>query len=180
LSNPSIVLAWIEELVPTLASAVFKRVTDDAIAALPERDEHPPLSRKMVSITGADHFEGSCGGRRLIVVAGTSNHLEDDVSTWLDKFEGFLRTFSWSVANVTLNMGYHGTIGLCYRADRSGTDPGQPTRSWAVTGYRMFNGPMDTDLMAMVQSRPGWREFREVGPDVQIHLPHPPMPPLQQ
>lgn len=121
------------------------RLNRDAIAALPDGDTFPYLSRSMFSSPELDIQHGTY--RSQIIHFGASmKEVELEWRKWLEKFENLLRRLYWFNAMVHLRAEIAGEHDYEWTVDASQIvqflkEPPQPPTKWFFDG-----GPRDFHL----------------------------------
>ena len=121
------------------------RLNRDAIAALPESDGFPHLSRGMFAIPPEAPQQGTY--RSQIIHFGASiKEVERDWRRWLEKFESLLRRLYWFNAMVYLRTEVLGDFDYEWTVDANQIvhffqDHPQPPTKWLFDG-----GPRSFDL----------------------------------
>ena len=100
-----------------------------AIAALPEQDARPYLTRDMFALPSLKHSYYD----QLISFGLVYNRVEGCWPQWLEKFEALLRAMHWDVAHVYLETDLWGSYHFVW--ERSSEEAGDPPgEEWKFTG----------------------------------------------
>lgn len=104
------------------------------IAALPENDTWPYLTRDLFAIPRPEHSYES----HLISFGTVYNGVESAWEAWLGKFEALLRTLYWSDAHVYLQTELWGSHHYVWKSVRSAEEVNEgisgPVHTWAFSG----------------------------------------------
>ncbi len=104
MSHISIVYGCIEGATYYPDSSHYYRINAELIAALPETDEWPYLTRDLFAVPRDEHMF-----RTQVVTFGASYNLVEWVwDVWLAKFEGLLRQLYWDAVYVHLKTEFVG------------------------------------------------------------------------
>ena len=159
MSDPSIMIGYIDAIVPRDLADAARRMNDAVLAGLPETDQAPPLTRALFAVTGEGWQQGTLRGQRLIHFGGIFNYFGEDLEQWLDKFEGLLRRLYWYRAEVLTLSGYvRPSVRIRYKAEAARrqyrSDEPTPPQSWEieVTELRDDVGPTNEYIGEWVES----------------------------
>jgi hypothetical protein len=114
------------------------RLNYDVVAALPETDEWPFLTRWMFALPGEEPQQGTY--RSQVIHFGASlKEVEQDWEAWLTKFEGLLTRLYWFSARLHLETEANGSFSYEWlietdQIDRWLQDPPQPVNRWSFQG----------------------------------------------
>jgi hypothetical protein len=132
-SHISIVYGCIEGATYYADSSRYYRMNAELIAALPETDEWPYLTRDLFAVPRDEHMFAT-----QVVTFGASYNLVEWVwDVWLAKFEGLLRQMYWDAVHVHLRTELVGNHHYQWVPTGVGDLPG-PVTVWEFTG-----GPRD-------------------------------------
>jgi hypothetical protein len=121
------------------------RTNRQIIAALPECDSFPHLTRSMFAIPGDEPQQGTY--RSQVIHFGASmKEVERDWRKWLEKFESLLKKLYWFNAMVHLRAEFIGDLDYEWTVDANQIvhffkDPPQPATKWFFDG-----GPRSFDF----------------------------------
>lgn len=134
--------------------AADRQFNESVLAALPEKDEYPPLVRSMFTIISS---EAAPRWRPRVIAFGIlDNGFADALPNWLPKFEGLLTRLMWCCAVLHIDTECSGT----YKIEYQRSDPGYQSRpttaggTWEVRCYSPHEVPC-RDLRAVL-GRPGY------------------------
>lgn len=99
------------------------------IAALPEHDTRPYLTRDMFAVPSMKHSYGD----QLITFGLVYNRVEVRWQDWLEKFEALLRTMYWDEAHVYLETELWGNYHYVWTPLPEAAGDG-PTQRWTFSG----------------------------------------------
>lgn len=118
----SIVHGYIEGL------GVHAHHNAERIAALPEHDTRPYLTRDMFAVPSMKHSYEN----QLITFGLVYNRVELRWQAWLEKFEALLRTMYWDEAHVYLQTDLWGSYHYVWSPLPVVSD--LPTQQWTFSG----------------------------------------------
>ena len=121
------------------------RLNRETIAALPEKDTFPELSRGMFAVP-ADGTDPSTARNQIIHFGASIYEVELEWRKWLEKFESLLRKLYWFNAVVHLRAEIINDQDYEWTVDANQiihffNDPPRPATKWFFDG-----GPRDFDL----------------------------------
>ena len=121
------------------------RLNRQVIAALPENDTFPYLTRAMFAIPGEEPHQGTYRSQ-IIHFAASMKEVEQHWKEWLEKFEGLLRKLYWFNAVVQLRAEVLGDVDYEWTVDANQivhylNDNPKPPTQWFFDG-----GPRSFDL----------------------------------
>lgn len=146
MGQPSIIYGYIQGA-DWMSSDFHKlhRLNREVLAALPESDAFPHLTRGMFAAAGDLQQQGN--NRSQIIHFGASmREVEMTWRKWLEKFEALLRKLYWFNAVVHLRAELVGDYDYEWTVDANQIvhffhDPPRPSGKWLFDG-----GPRDFDL----------------------------------
>ena len=101
----------------------------ERIAALPEHDSRPYLTRDTFAVPRMDHSYWD----QLITFGLVYNRAELRWEAWLDKFEALLRTMYWDEAHVYLQTELWGSYHYVWTPQSEATGD-RPVQQWTFSG----------------------------------------------
>lgn len=121
------------------------RLNRQIIAALPEKDRFPYLTRAMFAIPGDEPEQGTYRSQ-IIHFAASMKEVEREWKKWLEKFEALLRKLYWFNAKVHLRAEVIGDFEYEWTVDANQIvhflqDAPKPPTNWFFDG-----GPRSFDL----------------------------------
>ena len=146
MSKQSIIYGYIQGA-EWMSSDVHRlhRLNREIIAALPETDAFPHLTRGMFAVPGEDLQQA--GSKLQIIHFGASMYeVEIEWRKWLEKFEALLKKLYWFNATVHLRAEILGDFQYDWTVDANQivhffNDPPKPATKWFFDG-----GPRDFEF----------------------------------